>query len=119
MRISDWSSDVCSSDLVNPAIFGAIFQQSMDAEERHAYGAHFTSEADIMRIVTPTISRPWTARIAKASTMKDLLALRTDLMNSRVLDTACGTGNFISVASTDLVRIEIEIGRASGRERVV
>jgi hypothetical protein len=34
----DWSK-------VNPAIFGTIFQQSMDAEDRHAYGAHFTSEA--------------------------------------------------------------------------
>src|SRR3546814_4051014 len=94
---------------VNPAIFGAIFQQSMDAEERHAYGAHFTSEADIMRIVTPTISRPWTERIAKASTMKDLLALRTDLMNYRVLDPACGSGNFLYVAYRELVRIEIAL----------
>ena len=40
----DWSK-------VNPAIFGTLFQQSMDAAERHALGAHFTSEADIQRIV--------------------------------------------------------------------
>lgn len=98
----DWSK-------VNPAIFGTIFQQSMDAEERHAYGAHFTSEADIMRIITPTISRPWNERIAKASTMKDLLALRTDLMNFRVLDPACGSGNFLYLAYRELVRIEIAL----------
>jgi len=94
---------------VNPAIFGTIFQQSMDAEERHAYGAHFTSEADIMRIITPTISRPWNERIAKASTMKDLLALRADLMNFRVLDPACGSGNFLYLAYRELVRIEIAL----------
>jgi len=84
----DWSR-------VNPAIFGTIFQQSMDAEERHAYGAHFTSEADILRIITPTIVRPWRERIAQASTMKDLLALRADLMSFKVLDPACGSGNFL------------------------
>ena len=98
----DWSK-------VNPAIFGTIFQQSMDAEERHAYGAHFTSEADIMRIITPTISRPWNERIAKASTMKELLALRADLMNFRVLDPACGSGNFLYLAYRELVRIEIAL----------
>lgn len=51
---------------VNPAIFGTIFQQSMDADERRAYSAHFTSEADIIRIVTPTIIRPFEQRIAAA-----------------------------------------------------
>lgn len=98
----DWSK-------VNPAIFGTIFQQSMDADERHAYGAHFTSEADIMRIITPTISLPWRERIAKASTMKDLVALRTELMNFKVLDPACGSGNFLYLAYRELVRIEIAL----------
>ena len=98
----DWSR-------VNPAIFGTIFQQSMDAEERHAYGAHFTSEADIMRIVTPTISRPWQERLAKAASMKELLALRNDLLEFKVLDPACGSGNFLYVAYRELVRIEIAL----------
>lgn len=98
----DWSK-------VNPVIFGTIFQQSMDADERHAYGAHFTSEADIMRIITPTISRPWGERITKASAMKDLLALRSELMNFKVLDPACGSGNFLYLAYRELVRIEIAL----------
>src|SRR3546814_13009729 len=91
---------------VNPAIFGAIFQQSMDAKERHAYGAHFTSEADIMRLVTPTISRPWTERIAKASTINDWLALRTDILNSRALYPPSATRQFLSVAYKGTVRTE-------------
>lgn len=94
---------------VNPAIFGTIFQQSMDAKERHAFGAHFTSEADILRIVTPTIVKPWRERIEKASTMKDLLALRSDLMNFKVLDPACGSGNFLYLTYRELVRVEISL----------
>lgn len=98
----DWSK-------VNPAIFGTIFQQSMEAEERHAYGAHFTSESDILRIVTPTIVKPWQARIAKAITMKELLALRKELLDFKVLDPACGSGNFLYVSYRELVRLEIEL----------
>lgn len=98
----DWSK-------VNPAIFGTIFQQSMDEAERHAYGAHFTSEADILRIVAPTIARPWRERIAKASTMKDLLAIRGELMTFKVLDPACGSGNFLYLSYRELVRVEITL----------
>ena len=94
---------------VNPAIFGTIFQKSMDAAERHAYGAHFTSEADILRIVNPTIVRPWQVRIAGASTMKELLALRKQLLGFKVLDPACGSGNFLYVSYREMVRLEIEL----------
>ncbi len=94
---------------VNPAVFGTIFQQSMDAAERHAYGAHFTSEADILRIVTPTIVKPWQARIASAETMKELLALRKEMLEFRALDPACGSGNFLYVSYRELVRLEIEL----------
>src|SRR5215210_7991206 len=48
---------------VQPQIFGTLFQSSMDKAERHAYGAHFTSEADIQKIVRPTIVRPWEDRL--------------------------------------------------------
>ncbi|MGV3518545.1 type IIL restriction-modification enzyme MmeI [Luteitalea sp.] len=34
---------------VAPPVFGTLFQSSMDAGQRHAYGAHFTSEADIQK----------------------------------------------------------------------
>lgn len=74
----DWSK-------VNPAIFGTLFQHSMDAKERHALGAHFTSEADIQRIVGPTIVRPWRQRIDAAKSGADLLALRRELSEFRVL----------------------------------
>lgn len=98
----DWSK-------VNPAIFGTLFQHSMDAKERHALGAHFTSEADIQRIVGPTIVRPWRQRIDAAKSGTDLLALRRELAEFRVLDPACGSGNFLYVAFRELARLDLRV----------
>ncbi|MGP7984291.1 DNA methyltransferase [Rhodoblastus sp.] len=98
----DWSK-------VNPAIFGTLFQHSMDAAARHAFGAHFTSEADIQRIVTPTIVRPWRDRIDTAKNATELLAIRLALMKFKVLDPACGSGNFLYVAFRELSRLDLRI----------
>lgn len=94
---------------VNPVIFGTLFQQSMDAEERHALGAHFTSEADIQRIIGPTIVKPWTDRIEGATRLQDLIEVRRDLMRFRVLDPACGSGNFLYMAYRELARLDLHI----------
>ena len=98
----DWSK-------INPAIFGTLFQHSMEEKERHALGAHFTSEADIQRIVGPTIVRPWQQRIDAAKTGIDLLTLRRELMSVRVLDPASGSGNFLYVAFRELARLDLRI----------
>ncbi len=94
---------------VDPAIFGTLFQHSMDQDDRHAMGAHFTSEADIQRIVGPTIVGPWTDRIMKAKTAKDLIDMRRQLAGFRVLDPACGSGNFLYVAFREIARLELRI----------
>lgn len=94
---------------VNPAIYGTLFEQSMGAKTQHQHGRHFTSEADIERIVGPTIVRPWQARIDAAKTMADLLALRKELREFRVLDPACGSGNFLYVAFREMSRLDLRI----------
>ena len=94
---------------VSPDIFGTIFQHSMDADERHAMGAHYTAQADIMRIVKPTIVDPFTLGIAKANTLKELAALKTRLQSVRVLDPACGSGNFLYIAYREMRRLEAAI----------
>jgi hypothetical protein len=98
----DWSK-------VNPAIFGTLFQHSMEAAERHALGAHFTSEADIQRIVGPTLIRPWRERIDAAKSGTELLAIRRELMQFQVLDPACGSGNFLYVAFRELARLDLRL----------
>ena len=95
----DWSR-------VQPVIFGTLFEGSLDKDERHALGAHFTYEADIQKIVRPTIVRPWDERIAAAKSAAKLLDLLKELRAFRVLDPACGSGNFLFVAYRALREIE-------------
>ncbi len=91
---------------IRPAIFGNIFEGTANAKERHAYGIHFTSEADIMKIVRPTISRYWEEKIEAAGTIGELNQLQVELQQYRVLDPACGSGNFLYIAYQELKRIE-------------
>ncbi len=97
-------------DMVKPEIFGTLFQSSMDADERHAFGAHFTSEFDIRKVVGPTIVRPWRNKMEAAwdrvGALKEVLR---DLRLFRVLDPACGSGNFLYVAYREIKRLEREI----------
>ncbi|MEW6531003.1 MAG: DNA methyltransferase [Thermodesulfobacteriota bacterium] len=81
----------------------------MDKDERHALGAHFTSEADIQRIVLPTIIKPWQEAIGQANEAQELHDLREAIHNYRVLDPACGSGNFLYIAYRELVRLELQI----------
>jgi type II restriction/modification system DNA methylase subunit YeeA len=94
---------------VEPAIFGTLFESSMGKEERHALGAHFTSEADIQKVILPTIIRPWREKIEEAKTLKDLLGLRQELIDFKVLDPACGSGNFLYIAYREIKKLEAEL----------
>ena len=94
---------------VQPAIFGTLFQESMDEDERHQEGAHFTSEVDILKAVRPTITEPWRDRIADADALKKMKALLNSLQKFRVLDPACGSGNFLYVSYRELLKVELEL----------
>ena len=98
----DWSK-------VQPEVFGTLFQHSMDAKERHAFGAEFTHPSDIMKIVGPTIVAPWREQIEGARTLKRLRELLHRLHQFRVLDPACGCGNFLYIAYRELKRLEARI----------
>ncbi len=95
----DWSK-------VKPVILANIFEISSNINERHSHGMHYTGEADIMKIVRPTISRFWEEKINQANTLKELTQLKLELANYKVLDPACGSGNFLYVAYQELKRIE-------------
>ena len=95
---------------VRPEIFGTLFQDSMDKKERHAFGAHFTSEFDIRKVVGPTIVRPWRERIdAAGKNVGELRKALADLRAFRVLDPACGSGNFLFIAYREMKRLERDI----------
>src|SRR6266550_2273171 len=106
---------------VRPEIFGTLFQDSMDTgrdekgkkvrrDERHAFGAHFTSEFDIRKVVGPTIVKPWRERIdAAGKNVGELRKALVDLRAFRVLDPACGSGNFLFIGYREMKRLERDI----------
>jgi hypothetical protein len=94
---------------VQPEVFGTLFQHSMGEKERHAFGAEFTHPTDIMKIVGPTIVEPWREQIEGARTLKRLRELLNRLHQYRVLDAACGCGNFLYIAYRELKRLEARI----------
>ena len=112
----------CSWNRVEPAILGTLFEGALDKKERHSLGAHFTPRAYVERLVRPTIEEPiredWDATQAKirdlASRNKikeakvEVRAFMRRLSEIRVLDPACGSGNFLYVALDLLKAIEDE-----------
>ena len=95
----DWKS-------VRPSIFGNIFEASSDQEKRHSLGQHFTSEPDILKVVRPTIIEPWEERIETAKNIGELETILFGLQQFRVLDPACGSGNFLYMAYNALKDLE-------------
>ena len=102
----DWSK-------IRPSIFGNIFEYSLDKQERHREGAHYTTELDIKRIVDPVIAEPWRNDIDSVNVLPDALRLYGDLCDYVVLDPACGSGNFLYIAYREMKALEADL-----RERI-
>ncbi|MFN7551395.1 MAG: type IIL restriction-modification enzyme MmeI, partial [Pseudomonadota bacterium] len=96
---------------VEPAIFGTLLERALDPDERHALGAHYTPRAYVERLVLPTVIEPLREDWADAKAAALTLAREDDLDGAlaalkdfhralcavRVLDPACGSGNFLYV----------------------
>jgi hypothetical protein len=94
---------------INPTIFGSLVEGFLGAQDRAALGAHYTHEVDILRIVRPTIVRPWQQRIGAVGSVPEGMAVLGELCGFRVLDPACGCGNFLYVAYRELRTLAAEL----------
>lgn len=92
---------------VDPTIFGSLLEGVLGQERRWELGAHYTHEVDILKIVVPTIVRPWRERIDATTTPQAARDLLDELCAFRVLDPACGSGNFLYVAYRELRALEV------------
>lgn len=106
--------DACALDwgAISPAIFGAMFQGAMNPEERRQLGAHYTSEENIKKLIGPLfIDELWEEfeRIKNRNNRPKLEAFHERLANIKLLDPACGCGNFLVIAYRELRRLEIEV----------
>lgn len=104
-----YTASLCDWSKVQPSIFGNIFEDSLSEKTRHTTGSHFTYESDIMRIVEPTILRPWRERINSAKSLSELLKIKEELANFKILDPACGSGNFLFVSFRELKHLELDL----------
>jgi type II restriction/modification system DNA methylase subunit YeeA len=127
LRVSNlnWSA-------IEPAIFGTLFERSLDPDKRSQLGAHYTSRDDIMLIVEPVLMAPlrlrWVEVKAKAEKLLEkakkgkagakklesdlrnlLLGFVDELSHVRVLDPACGSGNFLYVSLKSLLDLWKEV----------
>ena len=94
---------------VDPTIFGSLMEGVLGRARRWELGAHYTHEVDILKIVEPTIVRPWRQRIDACSSPTQARELLDELCSFRVLDPACGCGNFLYVAYRELRSLEHQL----------
>ena len=119
----DWSQ-------VEPAIFGTLFERGLDPAKRTQLGAHYTDRESIMRLIEPVLltplrrdfeatreqveallaeGKPVTARTqAGKNPVAVFNAFLERLWSVRVLDPACGSGNFLYLALLALKDLELE-----------
>jgi len=99
---------------ISPAIFGSLFQSVMDPAERRRMGAHYTTEANILKVIGPLFLDDLRAEFAAAKARKSgrrqaLAALHERLARMTFLDPACGCGNFLVVTYRELRALELEL----------
>ena len=105
----DWSG-------INPTIFGAIFEATLNDETRKQEGIHYTSISNIHKVIDPLFLDELTFTLktildepeSHAKTQK-LLAFQEKLSALRFLDPACGSGNFLTESFTSLRKLENSI----------
>lgn len=116
----DWSA-------VDPSIFGTLFERGLDPDTRAQLGAQYTSRADIETLIEPVVMQPlrreWADTrdqiekiLAKAKTKGDfrkaselIRHFHGHLAEIKVLDPACGSGNFLYVTLQKLKDLEKEV----------
>lgn len=124
---------------IDPSIFGTLFERGLDPDKRSQLGAHYTDRDKIMRIIEPTIVRPWldewkTEKLEIAHQLEKVEAAKSKsaktqhyrkaerllvrflkrLQEFTVLDPACGSGNFLYLALHELKDLEHQIQIEAG-----
>ncbi len=132
----DWSA-------LEPSIFGTLFERTLDPEKRSQIGAHYTSRQDIVTLLEPVVMQPlrreWAEVKAKCEKLSSELASAKTatakrkkvqqrdktlrdfverLAHVRILDPACGSGNFLYVALHLLLDLEKEVITFAARQGI-
>jgi hypothetical protein len=101
---------------VSPAIFGSLFESVIDRVTRRRQGAHYTPEEAILKVIGPLFLDDLRAEFDRVKALKSgrrqaLAAFQDRLAGLRILDPACGAGNFLVVAYRELRELERDVIR--------
>ena len=103
----DWSA-------ISPAIFGSLFQSIMDDKARRNLGAHYTSEANILKLIKPLFLDELHAEFERVKGHRNkLFEFHKKLRQLTYLDPACGCGNFLVISYRELRELELKVLRSS------
>lgn len=128
------AADSLDWGLIDPTIFGTLFERFLDPEKRAQIGAHYTDPEKIMKLVDPVILRPlrreWeqarqeifelldgrrkppmrskqSRRMTGEEAAAEVRSRFTERLRTlRILDPACGSGNFLYLALQGVKDIE-------------
>jgi len=112
----DWAN-------IEPSIFGTLFERGLDPDKRSQQGAHYTDPDMIMKIIEPVVLRPleiaWereraelvkltdrSKKTVSAAAQQRYFAFLENLAAFKVLDPACGSGNFLYLSLRTLKSFE-------------
>lgn len=120
---------------IDVSIFGTLFERGLDPAKRSQLGAHYTDPATIERLIEPVITRPLLREWEQVAQELQALAAKIKrhgdaaykkaharfiqwlerLRAFRILDPACGSGNFLFLGLKALKDIELHgITEAAG-----
>lgn len=99
---------------ISPAIFGTVFESTLDDKPRRAGGMHYTSTENIHKVIDPLFLDELCAEFEKikASTRnrkENLRNLQNKIAALKFLDPAAGSGNFLTETYLSLRSLENEI----------
>ncbi|CAN1542126.1 hypothetical protein MCEMAEM4_01820 [Burkholderiaceae bacterium] len=107
--------DACALDwsAISPAIFGSLFQSIMDEKARRNLGAHYTSEANILKLIKPLFLDELHAEFERVKGNRNkLFEFHKKLRQLTFFDPACGCGNFLVISYRELRELELKVLRA-------
>ena len=101
---------------ISPTIFGAVFESTLNPETRRKGGMHYTSIANIHKVIDPLFLDDLNAEFnaivetRRATSLRDqrqqLSDFQKKLGSLKFLDPACGSGNFLTETYLSLRRLE-------------
>ncbi|MBR0191338.1 MAG: SAM-dependent DNA methyltransferase, partial [Thermoguttaceae bacterium] len=110
-RNFDWSG-------INPTIFGAVFESTLNPETRRSGGMHYTSIENIRRVIGPLFLADLKTELKEIFAIpiektreRRLKDFRRRLASLTFFDPACGSGNFLTQTYLELRTLENDVLR--------